>query len=113
MTDDRLNIAYIAECIRKIQLYTQSGKSAFWQDSLIQDGVVRNFEVIGEATKNLSIQIKSTYPDIPWRKMAGLRDVLSHNYIGIDLKIVWDIVEQDLPDLKQKIDAIAQDLGAL
>jgi len=53
MKDDRLNIAYIAECIRRTQLYTQEGKSAFWQNSLIQDGGVRNFEVIGEATKNL------------------------------------------------------------
>jgi uncharacterized protein with HEPN domain len=113
MKDDRVNIAYITECIHRIQRYTQEGKSAFWQDSLIQDGVVRNLEVIGEATKNLSIELKSAYPDVPWRKLAGLRDVLSHNYIGIDLKIVWDVVEQDLPDLKQKIDAISQDLGTL
>jgi len=110
MKDDRLNIAYIAECIRKIQLYTQEGNSTFWQNSLIQDGVVRNFEVIGEATKNLSAEIKSVYPNVPWRKMAGLRDVLSHNYVGIDLSVVWDVIERDLPDLKQQIEAISQDL---
>ncbi len=111
MKDDRLNIAYIAECIRKIQLYTHEGKSTFRQNSLIQDGVIRNFEVIGEATKNLSEEIKSVHPNVPWRKMAGLRDVLSHNYVGIDLSVVWDVIERDLSDLKQQIEAISQDLG--
>ena len=70
---------------------------------LIQDGVARNFEIIGEATRRLSAHIKQTYPEPPWRQMAGLRDVLIHNYMGVDVNEVWNIVEHELPGLKHAI----------
>lgn len=111
MRDDRLNMTYITDCISQIQTYTRDGKSTFVQTRMIQDAVIRNFEVLGEATKNLSDNLKLAYPDVPWRKMAGFRDVLIHNYINVDLELVWEIIQVDLADLKPKIEAIVQTLG--
>ncbi len=76
-------------------------------DSLMaQDAVVRNFEVIGEAVKQIPGFLKEKRPDIPWRRIAGLRDVLIHQYMSVDLEAVWAIVEEDLPILKQAVTEI-------
>ena len=74
--------------------------------------MIRNFEVIGEATKQLSMELRQQYPEIPWRRIAGFRDVLIHDYMGIDLDEVWDVVERNLPDLKGKVEVILQELAA-
>ena len=71
MKDDRLYLAHINDSIEKILRYTESGKQRFLRDSLIQDASIRNFQVIGEATKSLSDQSKSRHPEIPWRRIAG------------------------------------------
>jgi uncharacterized protein with HEPN domain len=81
------------------------------QSPLIQDAVIRNFEVIGEAAKRVSDQFKQAHPNVPWRRVAGFRDVLIHDYLGVDLNEVWGIVERNLSDLKRKIEAILQELG--
>jgi len=73
---------------------------------LIQDGVVRNLEIIGEAVKNIPEDIKRNNPDVEWRKIAGLRDILVHAYFGIDVEVVWDIVKNKVPELKEKIEKI-------
>jgi len=70
---------------------------------MIQDAVIRNLEIIGEATKNISSTTRQTAPSIPWQKMAGLRDVLIHDYFGVDLDTVWLVVENRLPDLAKQI----------
>lgn len=112
MTDDRIYVAEIAERIERIFLYTTEGQEAFFESLLIQDAVIRNFEVIGEATKQLSMELRQQYPEIPWRRIAGFRDVLIHDYMGIDLDEVWDVVERNLPDLKGKVEVILQELTA-
>jgi uncharacterized protein with HEPN domain len=71
---------------------------------MAQDAVIRNFEVIGEATKRLSDAIRNRRPDIPWREIAGFRDVLIHDYMGVNLRRVWLVVEQHLPALRDALD---------
>jgi len=110
MKDDKLYLIHILECIEKINSYTSSGETEFLNSTLLQDAVFRNFEIIGEATKNLSLDFRERYPEIPWRKMAGLRDVLIHNYMGVDARLVWNIVKNDLPDLERNIRIILKDM---
>ena len=99
MKDDRLYLAHINDSIERILRYTESGKQRFLRDSLIQDASIRNFQVIGEATKSLSDHSKSRHPEIPWRRIAGFRDVLIHDYMGIEMNEVWNVIEQELPRL--------------
>ncbi len=106
MSDDRLYLIHIAESIEKIEDYTRGGRDVFMDSLMAQDAVVRNFEVIGEAVKQIPGFLKEKRPDIPWRRIAGLRDVLIHQYMSVDLEAVWAIVEEDLPILKQAVTEI-------
>ena len=103
MKDDKVFLYSILESIIKIETYTNSGKDEFMTSGIIQDAVIRNLEIVGEATKRVSQALKEQTPEIPWRQMAGLRDVLIHDYMGISLKIVWNVVQNELPQLKIKI----------
>ncbi len=80
------------------------------QTQMVQDAVIRNFEILSEATKRISAEFRLVYPNVPWRDMAGFRDVLIHNYINVDLDVIWEIIQADLPDLSNKIKAILQGL---
>lgn len=97
-------LLHIVDSIEKIQNYL-NGKSRedFLSNDLLQDGVLRNFEIIGEATKNLPESFRSLYPDIQWKSMAGFRDILIHQYFGIDLDMVWNITQTSLPEVYSKI----------
>jgi uncharacterized protein with HEPN domain len=110
MRDEKLYIRDISECISRIESYTRDGRESFMQTPMIQDAVVRNFEIIGEATKRLSQDLRQAYPDIQWQQIAGLRDVLIHDYLRVDLDEVWGIIERDLPDLKVTIKLIMHQL---
>ncbi len=103
MNRDRLYLTHILESIEKIETYTRGGKDAFIADPMIQDAVVRNFEIIGEATKRLSGEAKALQPQLPWREIAGFRDILIHDYEGVDYLEVWNIVESHLPRLHQAV----------
>jgi len=76
-----------------------------------RDAVVRNFETIGEAAKQVSITLRGAHPEIPWRKIAGFRDVLIHDYLGVDVDEVWNITERELPELRSKVEAVLRDLN--
>jgi uncharacterized protein with HEPN domain len=90
--------------------YTESiNLREFVNDELIQDGVIRNFEIIGEASKKLSNHFREKYTKIPWKKISGMRDILIHDYIGVDITAVWDTIEQDLPKLKEYLLEILKD----
>ena len=103
MKDDRLYLIHILECIGKIEEYTAEGRAHFMNSTLLQDAVIRNLEIIGEAVKHLSGTVKEKPPAIPWKQIAGLRDLLIHHYMGVNLEEVWNIVENDIPALKTAI----------
>jgi uncharacterized protein with HEPN domain len=94
----------IQEAIELIVTYTNGlTYKKFLDDRKTQDAVVRNFEIIGEAAKNISAALKAKYPEIPWKKISGLRDKLIHFYFGIDYKIVWNIVRKELPIIVKQV----------
>ncbi|MFP4006613.1 MAG: DUF86 domain-containing protein [Spirulinaceae cyanobacterium] len=113
MSDDKIYLQDILERIERIEAYTQAGKAAFLESLLIQDGVMRCFEIMGEAVKQLSMELRDTYPDIPWRRIAGFRDVLIHDYMGIELEEVWNVVERNLPAIKPQIVYILHELESI
>lgn len=97
MNDDLDYLAHILEAGRRITEYTHGGRSVFETDRMTQDAVIRNFEVIGEAVKNLSEPLRLANPVIPWKRISGLRDTLINRYFRIDFDLVWDIVATHLP----------------
>ena len=110
MSRDKRYISDIYQCILRIEEYTSSGESAFMNTTLIQDGVIRNFEIIGEATKRLSSDLRSNYPSVPWKQIAGFRDVLIHDYLRIDCQEIWSTITNNLPELKVQIEQILQEI---
>lgn len=91
--------------------YTEPGRTAFFESPMIQDAVVRNLEVIGEATKQVPDALRARAPELSWREMAGMRDKLIHDYLGVDLDLVWDVVASELPATRERIVTLIEDLG--
>jgi len=100
----------ILESMGKIQRYIKSlDYKEFENNELIVDAVIRNLEIIGEASKNIPDGIRDKYPNIPWRRMIGLRNITAHEYFGVDLNIIWEIITTNLPETKPKIELILED----
>lgn len=110
MNRDKRYLSDILECILQIEEYTIDGKETFIGSRLIQDATIRNFEIMGEATKRLSEQLRTTHSNVPWKQMAGFRDVLIHDYLRVDRDEIWDVVASNLPDLRVRIEQILQEL---
>jgi uncharacterized protein with HEPN domain len=105
--DDLVYIRHMADSLKKILAYTAGmDKKSFLSNSLVQDGVIRQFEIIGEAVKHLSDEFREKHPAVPWKRMAGLRDKLIHDYVGVDLEAVWAAVEQNVADLERAFNRI-------
>jgi uncharacterized protein with HEPN domain len=102
--DPEVYLRDILEAINRIQVYTKGlSEAKFQADTLRQDAVIRNLEVLGEAVKQIPEEIRKSYPDVEWRKMAGLRDILIHQYFGIDVEVLWDVVANKLPGVEAGI----------
>lgn len=112
--DMRLYVQDILESIEAIEEYMQTlTEEKFYKIRQVQDAVLRRLEIIGEAAKKMDEDFKSEYPDIPWKKIGGMRDVLIHEYFGVNLKRVWLITREDLPELKLKISRVWEDIKKL
>ena len=109
MKDDRIYLQHIRDAINRILSYTASGRDAFLANPQAQDAVIRNLEIIGEAVKHLSSELRQQHPDIPWKQIAGMRDEMIHEYFGVDVNIVWKVIERHIPTLSQKINSLLGD----
>lgn len=113
MIGDLLYLRHIQDAIEKIERYVAVGKEVFQAQSHWQHAVIRQLEIIGEATKRLSEDVRTEYSAVPWRRISGLRDILIHDYMGVDLDAVWEITQKDVPGLKQSIGNIIKELSGI
>lgn len=111
MTNPRLLLVDILEHARRVQRYAAEGHEAYEASTMIQDAILRNLEVIGEAAKGIDEEHRRRWPDVPWRRMAGLRDILIHAYRDVDVDAVWEASQDSVPDLIPRIEAILRELG--
>ncbi|MBI4489860.1 MAG: DUF86 domain-containing protein [Deltaproteobacteria bacterium] len=106
MKDESVYLKHILDATEKIESYTTGGRKTFFQDTMVQDAVIRNLEVIGEAVRNLSPEFRRRHLEVPWRSITALRNVLIHEYFGVELEIVWRVVKRRLPSLKRYVEML-------
>jgi len=100
----KLYLQDIWEGILAIEEYTQNlAEDEFYSNRQVQDAIIRRLEIIGEAVKNIDDDFRNKYPQIPWKKIAGMRDIIAHEYFGVKLERVWDVVRKDLLHIKQQM----------
>jgi uncharacterized protein with HEPN domain len=110
--DWRLFLKDISESSGRVLDYTNAmARDEFFEDRKTVDAVMRNLAIIGEAAKKIPADVRRKHPDVAWKKMAGLRDIVVHDYFGIDEDIIWDVVSAKIPELKKSIDAMSVNLG--
>lgn len=106
MSDDRLYLIHIRECCSKILAYAVGGKDAFLADVKGQDAALRNLQVLAESAKRVTDDLKQAHPEVPWRRVISIRNVLVHDYLGVDLGRIWEIIDREIADLESKVRAI-------
>jgi uncharacterized protein with HEPN domain len=106
VSEDRIYLLHVRDAIADILVYAEAGEDAFLRETMRQDAIIRKLEVIGEAVKQLSDNTRDSRPHIPWRRVAGMRDRLIHQYFGVDLDLVWNVVRLELPALAKAVDDV-------
>ena len=110
--DPEIFIKHILESIEEIESHTKGiSKPEFLKSTLIQDAAIRRLEIIGEAVRKIPAETKNTAKAIPWKQIAGLRNILIHEYFGVDIKLVWNIIKKDLPTLKVNMQIVLEGLA--
>jgi uncharacterized protein with HEPN domain len=112
MKTDRAYLLQIEESIRRIEENTSGGRDSFMRSHTLQDAVLRNLHTMSESTQRLSDELRKTRPDVDWRLIGAFRNVLVHDYLGVDLGQVWRIVQTNVPELKTVVVAMIEELGA-
>jgi uncharacterized protein with HEPN domain len=111
MKDDRVYLEHILECLDRVEKHRRLGRRRFFNSHTIQDAVLHNLQTMAESTQRLSDILKSTQPNIPWEDISGFRNVLVHNYLGIDLEVIWGIMLREAPELKIVIQTMLRGLS--
>ena len=111
MKDDGLYLIHVSECLDLIVRYTQDGEAANRTDRRTQDAVLRNLHTMTESTQRISQELKIKYREVDWRGIAAFRNTVVHDYLGIDVRRVWEIIEQDLPILRKYVTMMLQEHG--
>ncbi len=107
--DPKIYLEHIQEAIRAILEFTNDvTEEKFYQSDLLQSAVIRKFEIMGEAAKRLPKKLRDKNPDIPWKQMAGFRDILIHDYDDLNLEIIWETIRTDLPSILPLIDDLTE-----
>ncbi|MBI2645062.1 DUF86 domain-containing protein [Candidatus Uhrbacteria bacterium] len=109
--DPKIFLLHMLESILDIERWTKNiSQEEFFDDTKTQDAVMRKFEILGEAVKNISKDFRNAHPHVEWQEMAGMRDMLIHEYFGVDLGIVWNTAQRDIPRLRKKLEVIIKEL---
>lgn len=103
---DALYLRHMLECIERIEEYVGGDEGRFRESRLVQDATIRNLQTLAESSQRLSATLRKTAPDVPWRAIAGLRNILVHDYLGVDIDAVWRIVAGDLPALRAALERL-------
>lgn len=112
MRDDRLYLHHMVERCHRIARFIAPGKEAFMESEALQDAVIRNVEVIGEAAKRVSVETRDRLAQLDWKAICGMRDVLIHDYIGVDLDEVWNVASSRIPELQAVLEQFLGDQSA-
>jgi uncharacterized protein with HEPN domain len=113
MKTDAIYLTHILECIHRIEDNMEHGRDAFMASHTLQDAVLRNLQTMTEATQRLSTELKDRHPEMPWPQISAFRNVLVHNYLGIDLDNIWAILQRDIPPLKRTIEAMQSEISSV
>ncbi len=107
---DRLNLEHMLDCMDRIARYVGQDRGRFFDDAMVRDAVLRNLQTLAESSQRIAEATRSVAPEIPWKALAGFRNVLVHQYLGIDLVVVWRVVERELPPLRPAIERLLAQL---
>lgn len=110
MKDDRVYLNHILQCIERILKHRRVGHKRFLESDTVQDAVLRNLQTMAESTQRLSPALKATQPQIPWDDIAGFRNILVHNYLGVDLEIIWGIINNEIVELQAAVQDMQRSL---
>ena len=110
MRDDSVYLRHIVECLDAIRSYNARGRDAFFRDRKTLKATLRELQELAESTQHLSASLKDRHPQVPWSAIAGFRNVLVHNYLGLKPSRVWEVIERDLPTLRASAEAMLHEL---